>query len=85
MSDAAWPALEETSQIIKMYPIEKYKMAFFGDGVIVALIRTDNEFMGNRLLLVKQRSGSRSFRSIFIGPLPMLLWKLFASLVSKNS
>lgn len=34
-----------------MYPIEKYKMAFFGDSRIVALIRTDNEFRGKPAII----------------------------------
>jgi hypothetical protein len=51
-NDTFWPKLEEKrDQIIKMYPIEKYKMAFFGDGRIVALVRTDNEFRGKSVII----------------------------------
>jgi len=50
-NDTFWPKLEETNQIIKMYPIEKYTMAFFGDGRIVALVRTDNEFRGEPAII----------------------------------
>ena len=50
-NDSFWPTLEKVNEIIKMYPIEKYKMAFFGDGRIVALVRTDNEFRGKSVII----------------------------------
>lgn len=50
-NDTFWPKLEETNEITNMYPIEKYKMAFFGDGRIVALVRTDNEFRGKSVII----------------------------------
>ncbi|NOW94799.1 hypothetical protein [Mucilaginibacter sp. SG564] len=50
-NDTFWPKLEESKEIISMYPIEKYKMAFFGNGHIVALVRTDNEFRGKSVII----------------------------------
>jgi uncharacterized protein YeaC (DUF1315 family) len=51
-NDTFWPTLtDKKSRITKMYPIEKYKMAFFGGGRIVALVRTDNEFRGKSVII----------------------------------
>jgi hypothetical protein len=50
-NDTFWPKLEDSNEITNMYPIEKYKMAFFGNGRIVALVRTDNEFRGKSVII----------------------------------
>jgi hypothetical protein len=42
---------EDSNEITNMYPIEKYKMAFFGNGRIVALVRTDNKFRGKSVVI----------------------------------
>jgi hypothetical protein len=50
-NDTFWPKLEDSKEITSMYPIEKYKMAFFGNGRVVALVRTDNEFRGKSVII----------------------------------
>lgn len=50
-SASSWEKLEKVKDIIKMYPIEKDSLAFFGEGRIVALVRTDPEFRGKSAII----------------------------------
>lgn len=50
-STANFAKLEQLNDITGMYPIERDSLAFFGNGKMVALIRTDPEFRGKSVII----------------------------------
>jgi hypothetical protein len=43
--------LKEINTVQTMLPIENYKMVFYGNGKVVALVRIDNEFRGESVII----------------------------------
>lgn len=56
-----WNELEKTTDIKKMLPLEHYQLKLFGNGRVVALIRTDDQFKGECALIGETDRSYRIF------------------------